>query len=80
LSFFTPFGKNPLFIYALAFVWSTLLYTFHIGEQSYYDFCYQQLCRLFNAYDASLAFALIHVLMFWCVAKYMDKKNIVISL
>lgn len=80
LSFFTPFGKNPLFIYALAFVWSTLLYTFHIGEQSYYDFFYQQLCRVFDAYNASLIFALIHVFMFWCVAKVMDKKNIVISL
>lgn len=75
-----PFGKNPLFIYALSFVWEKLLYTFKLGGQTYYDIFYQQLCVFLDAYNASLAFALIHVALFWCVAKYMDKKNIVISL
>lgn len=80
LGFFTPFGKNPLFIYALSFIWSTMLYTLKIGEQSYYDFFYQQLARFLDAYNASLLFAILHVLLFWCVAKFMDKKNITISL
>lgn len=80
LGFFTPFGKNPLFIYALSFIWSTLLYTLTIGEQSYYDFFYQQLARFLDVYNASLLFAAIHVLFFWCIAKFMEKKNITISL
>ncbi|GGY62417.1 membrane protein [Cellvibrio zantedeschiae] len=80
LNWFTPFGRNPLFIYALAFMWSTMMYTLTIGDQSWYDWLYQQLCRFLNLYNASLAFALLHVLLFWCVAKYMDRKNITISL
>lgn len=80
LNLLMPFGKNPLFIYALSFMWETLLYTLKIGEQTYYEFFYQQLCRFLDVYNASLLFALIHVAMFWCIAKYMDKKNIVISL
>jgi predicted acyltransferase len=80
LNLLIPFGKNPLFIYALSFMWETLMYTVKIGDQSYYDFFYQQLCRFLDVYNASLLFALIHVFMFWCVAKFMDKKNITISL
>lgn len=80
LNLLAPFGKNPLFIYALSFMWSTLLYTLKIGEQSCYEFFYQQLCRFLDVYVASLTFALIHVLLFWCVAKWMDRKGIVISL
>jgi predicted acyltransferase len=80
LNLLMPFGKNPLFIYALSFMWETLLYTLKIGEQTYYDFFYQQLCRFLDLYNASLLFAIIHVFMFWCVAKWMDKKGIVISL
>lgn len=80
LKLLTPFGKNPLFIYALSFMWETLLYTFKIGDQTYYDFFYQQLCRFLDVYNASLLFALIHVFLFWCIAKFMEKKNITISL
>ena len=75
-----PFGKNPLFIYTLSFLWEKMLYTFTIGNQTYYDFFYQQLCRFLDNYKASLAFALIHVILFWCVAKWLDRKNIVIAL
>lgn len=77
---FLPFGKNPLFIYALVSMWSTLLYTFKVGDISCYEFLYRQLCLFLNAYNASLMFALVHVFLFWCVAKWMDKKGIVISL
>lgn len=80
LNWFTPFGKNPLFIYALAFMWSSVLYTVSVGETSLYQWLYLQLNRFLDAYNASLLFALLHVLLFWCVAKYMEKKNISISL
>ncbi|RYG10960.1 MAG: DUF1624 domain-containing protein [Chitinophagaceae bacterium] len=80
LNIFIPFGKNPLFIYALAFMWETLLYTIKVGQLSCHEFLYQKLCLFLNAYNASLAFALIHVFIFWCVAKWMERKNIVISL
>lgn len=76
----SPFGKNPLFIYALSFIWEKLLYTFTYQGETYYALLYQQFCRFLDAYNASLAFALAHVLFFWCIAKYMDKKNIVIAL
>ncbi|MET0356264.1 MAG: heparan-alpha-glucosaminide N-acetyltransferase domain-containing protein [Cellvibrio sp.] len=75
-----PFGKNPLFIYALSFMCATMLYTLRIGDTSYYDFLYQQLTYFLDPYMASLSFALIHVFIFWCIAKYMEKKGIVISL
>jgi predicted acyltransferase len=80
LNLCTPFGKNPLFIYALSFMWATFLYTFKIGDVSCYEFFFLQLNQFLDPYIASLAFALIHVFMFWCVAKWMDKKGIVISL
>ena len=80
LQLLSPFGKNPLFIYALSNVWTISLYTLHIGNQNSYDFFYSKLCLVLNAYNASLAFAFIHVLIFWCIAKWMDKKGIVISL
>lgn len=76
----TPFGKNPLFIYALSFMWEKLLYTFSFQGETYYALLYQQFCRFLDAYNASLAFALAHVLFFWCIAKYLEKKNIVIAL
>ncbi len=80
LSFFTPFGKNPLFIYTLSFIWASSLYTLKIGEQTAYDFFYFQLARFLDPYNASLLFAIVHVLIFWCVAKYMEKKKITISI
>lgn len=79
LNWFTPFGKNPLFIYALAFMWSSVLYTVSVGDNSLYHWLYLQLNRFLDAYNASLLFAVLHVLLFWCVAKYMEKKNITIS-
>lgn len=80
LQWFTPFGKNPLFIYALATIWATLLYTFNVGDQSLYHWLYLQLCYFFNAFNASLVFAILHVLWFWCIAKFLDLKKITISL
>jgi predicted acyltransferase len=79
-SFFIPLGKNPLFIYALSYIWETVLYRLTFEGKSYYELGYQFLCRFFNYYNASLAFALIHILMFWGVAKWMSKKGMVISL
>ncbi|RYY03640.1 MAG: DUF1624 domain-containing protein [Gammaproteobacteria bacterium] len=75
-----PFGKNPLFIYVLSFMWATVLYTVKIGDVSVYEFSFQQLNHFLDPYIASLTYALIQVFIFWCVAKYMDKKGIVISL
>lgn len=75
-----PFGKNPLFIYVLSFMWATVLYTVKIGDVSIYELSFQQLNHFLDPYIASLAYALIQVFIFWCVAKWMDKKGIVISL
>lgn len=80
LNIFTPFGKNPLFIYALSYMLASCLLKFKIANTRYYDLLYLQLSQFLDAYVASFIFALIHVLLFWCIAKYMDKKGIIISL
>ena len=76
----TPFGKNPLFIYTLAFMWEEILSLLKIDGQYAGYYFYLQLCKFFNEYNASLVYALIHVFIFWCVAKFLDKKGIVIAL
>jgi predicted acyltransferase len=73
-------GKNPLFIYALSFLWATSLYVIPLGDRSAYEYFYQCLRGFAGPYLASLLFALIQVALLWLVAWVLHRRNIIISL
>ncbi|WP_049723738.1 acyltransferase family protein [Gilvimarinus polysaccharolyticus] len=77
---FTMLGKNPLFIYILSIVWAKSYYLFSINGGSSYQYFFEFLARWMSNYNASLVFALIHVAVLWCIAWWLDRKNIVIAL
>lgn len=73
-------GKNPLFIYVLSIVWVKTYYLFNIDGVNFYSWFYQQLAEVLAPRNASLVFALIHVVLFWLVAWWLDRRRIVIRL
>lgn len=77
---FTMLGKNPLFIYILSIVWVKSYALFSINGMSSYQYFFESLAQVMSNYNASLVFALIHVAVLWCVAWWLDRKNIVIAL
>lgn len=73
-------GKNPLFIYVLSILWVKTCVLVSIGGQTLYQLIYEAFLSFLNEYNASLAFALLHVAIFWLVAWWMSRRNLVISL
>lgn len=78
--FFEIIGKNPLFIYVLSGLLATTLYLIPVGGESAYAALYAAFCTFADPYLASLLFALLMVLILWCVAWMLHKRNIIISL
>nr|WP_324257865.1 heparan-alpha-glucosaminide N-acetyltransferase domain-containing protein [Cellvibrio fontiphilus] len=78
--FFEIIGKNPLFIYVLSGLLATTLYLIPVGDKSAYVALYDGFQRIADPYLASLLFALLMVLLLWCVAWVLHKRNIIISL
>lgn len=76
----TMLGKNPLFIYVLSILWVKSYYLVTVNGVSAYEYIFRTLAQLLSHYNASLAFALIHVALLWCVAWWLARKNIVIAL
>lgn len=78
--FFTVFGKNPLFIYILADV--VVLTYFAIPMTpggNMYGWLYEAVFRpLAGNWNGSLLFAIFHVLLFWVIALWLDRKKIYI--
>jgi predicted acyltransferase len=75
--FFTVFGKNPLFIYLLSEVGSTVLYIIQAGAGvSLYSWLYQNIYKHAGLYLGSLLFAISWMLFCWLVGFYLDKKKI----
>lgn len=77
---FVPLGKNPLFIYVLSIVWIKTYYLFTVGGVSFHQYLYNLFNQVLSNHNASLAFALIHVTLFWLIAWWMDRKKIIITL
>lgn len=80
------YGYNPIVIYVLSWLMTrttAVLITFpnatgaHISA---YDWFFMQLHGPFSAVDASLLFALLHVLLFWMIAWYLHRHRIVIKI
>ena len=78
---FEIFGKNTLFIYLLAEVAMTILWTVKVGQQAAFEWIYQ---GAFQGWagdkPGSLIFALLFTLTCWLIAFAMDRKKIYIKL
>ena len=77
------YGTNPLFVYIVSIVAARTLWVIPVGEGgelSLYTWLYQQLLPLASPLNASLAFALIHVILFWLLSLALYRRNIIIKL
>ncbi|MBC5994470.1 acyltransferase family protein [Pontibacter cellulosilyticus] len=78
--FFEAFGKNPLFIFALATLVIKLLNFIKIGEISLQKWLYERLFLTWSEGEtASLLFALSYMLMMWAIGFWMDRKRIYVK-
>ena len=75
--FFEVFGKNPLFMYILSWVLAVVLGIIHISGPSLKGILYKQFFTSWLApKNASLWFALVFMLIIWCIGYIMDRKRI----
>ena len=85
-TFFIVFGTNALFTFSLAGIWTKfMLYVIKIpsGNEkvSLYTWFYEKACvPVAGNLNGSLMFALIQVLLLWCVALILYRKKIMIRL
>lgn len=74
------YGKNPLLIYILAWLWAATLYRIPVGEINAYQALYTQFTVMSPPRVASLCFALLHVVFFWWLAWLLHRRGITVSL
>ncbi len=82
---FQVYGTNPLFVYILSIVWARTLYLIEVGDGagatiSLYDWLYRALLPALSPVNASLVFALAHVLLFYGVSRWLYRRGIVVKL
>ena len=83
--FFTVFGTNALFSYFIAGIWIKMLLFLkvNIGTEkiSLYNWFYEKICvPAAGNLNGSLLFALIQMLIIWCVALILYRRKIMIRL
>jgi predicted acyltransferase len=83
--FFTVFGTNALFAYFLAGIWTNMLLFIQIpsgnDKISLYGWFYEKVCvPIAGNLNGSLMFAVIQMLLIWCVALMLFRKKILIRL
>lgn len=78
--FFEVFGKNPLFIYVLAGVFIKFLNLIKFNDVSLAKMAYENLfLPWLSDKNASLAFALVYMLLLWLIGYVLDKKKIYVK-
>jgi predicted acyltransferase len=77
--FFEVFGKNPLFIYLIASLASTLLGFIKIGDRSVYSWIYRNIFAHAGNYLGSLLFAIAFMLACWMIGWWMDRRKIYVK-
>ncbi len=82
---FEIYGTNPLFIYILSIIEARTLWLIQVsdgagGKTSLYQWLYQQLLVVASPLNASLIFALAHVVLFWLLSWALYRRGIVIKL
>lgn len=76
------FGKNPLFIYILSWIWAVTYFKIGMADgNSLYSWLYLQLNSVVtDPYFASFSYALIHVMFFWLIAYELSRRKIFIKI
>lgn len=78
--FFEVFGKNPLFIYILSWVVAVLIGIIHIDGPSLKGIIYKNaFTNWLSPKNASLAFAVVFMLMMWVVGWVMDRRRVYVK-
>lgn len=78
--FFEAFGKNPLFIFALATLLIKTLSFIQVGDMSLQKWIYEHFFLSWTeGKTASLAFALSYMLVMWLIGFWMDRKKIYVK-
>jgi predicted acyltransferase len=87
--FFDVFGKNPLFIFVLSGVWVKTYGLFRIADgakdgkpvfRGLGNWMYEHFFSpAFGPLNGSLAYAVAHILVFWAVCLWLDRKRIYIK-
>lgn len=77
---FIIYGSNSIFIYMLAPLWVHTYTYIHLNAlgTTLYDGLFLQLAEIFPPKMASLIFALLHVVLFWCISWLLYRKKIFI--
>ncbi|WP_295127459.1 heparan-alpha-glucosaminide N-acetyltransferase domain-containing protein [uncultured Chitinophaga sp.] len=80
-SFFEVFGKNPLFIFVMSGVLVKVYGLIRPAPgKNFYGWLYETVFQpLAGNMNGSLLFAIFHVLLFWLLGWWMDKKKIYIK-
>ncbi|RYZ95808.1 MAG: hypothetical protein EOO68_17975, partial [Moraxellaceae bacterium] len=75
------YGANPLFIYVLAAFWAHAYGWIPVndGKSNFYEMFFLWFCKFLDPLNASLAFALFHVVLFWLISLMLYKKKIFIK-
>jgi predicted acyltransferase len=84
-TFFLVFGTNALFAYFLAGIWTRMLLLISISSGAdkinLYDWFYSKVCvPAAGNMNGSLMFALIQMLIVWCIALILYRKKVFIRL
>jgi predicted acyltransferase len=78
--FFEVFGKNPLFIYIIAWVVIVLLHLARIGGPPIGGLAYKYgFTSWLGDMDASLLFSIAYMLLIWLIGYWMDRKKIYVK-
>lgn len=78
--FFEVFGKNPLFIYVLAWLVISAMGVIRIGGKSLKAIIYQNgFADWLTPINASLWFAIVYMLAMWVIGLVLDKKRIYVK-
>lgn len=83
-TFFEVFGKNPLFIYLLSEVVAILMWFIPIAttdgtNTALYQVIYETVFQPMGAYFGSFLFAVVYMLLNWCVGYILHKRKIYIK-
>ena len=77
---FVWFGANALILYVVSWAWTATYYKFTVAGVTAYDYLYQQfLTPIGDAYLASLAFAVGHIVLFALLAWQLYRRKIFIK-
>jgi len=76
-SFFTVFGKNPLFIYLLSEIGAGVLYMIQpVPKMGLYNWLYENIFKHAGLYFGSFLFAVSWMLFCWFIGYILDRRKI----